>query len=409
MTICIIKLNVKKIIIKMKCRITNNKCKIFLDLGKMPIANGFLKKKQFAKEYFFSLKVAFSEKLSLVQLVNHPNPSKMFNKNYPFYSSSSSFMIGHFKKYATWIKKKFLKKGDKILELGSNDGTFLKNFDSNYYSIGYEPSESVHKVALSNDVNSINNFFNYKNIKNLIKKKIKFNVIVGSNVICHIPNQKELISCFNKLLNRNGTIIFEEPYLGSMYKKVSYDQIYDEHIYMFSLTSIEKIYQLFNFELIDAIPQKTHGGSMRYIIKRKGLNKKSARLLKLLKLEKKNNVNSFLGCKKFKKEVENSKIRLMKRIEKILASGKKICGYGATSKSTTILNYCKIDNTMIDCVFDTTPDKIDKLSPGMHIPIKHYKYFKNSDYKNVFLFAWNHKKEILKKEKSKKIKWLTHL
>ena len=99
----------------------------------------------------------------------------------------------------------------------------------------------------------------------------------------------------------------------------------------------------------------------------------------------------------------------MKRIEKILASGKKICGYGATSKSATILNYCKIDNTMIDCIFDTTPDKIDKLSTGMHIPIKHYKYFKNSDYKNVFLFVWNHKKEILKKEKFKKIKWLTHL
>ena len=102
--------------------------------------------------------------------------------------------------------------------------------------------------------------------------------------------------------------------------------------------------------------------------------------------------------------------KLQKKVDKILSSGEKICGYGATSKSTTILNYCGIDNTMIDCIFDTTPDKINKLTPGTHIPIKNYKYFKKSKYKHVFLFAWNHKKEILKKEKKKKnIQWFTHL
>ena len=143
----------------MKCRITNKNCKIFLDLGKMPIANGFLKKKHFNKEYFFSLKVAYSHSLNLVQLVSNPDPKKMFNKSYPFYTSSSKTMIKHFFDYSKWIKKKFLKKNGSILELGSNDGTFLKNFNS-YNAIGFEPSKSVHNKANSKKINSLTKFCN---------------------------------------------------------------------------------------------------------------------------------------------------------------------------------------------------------------------------------------------------------
>ena len=393
----------------MKCRITKEKCKIFLDLGKMPLANGFIEKNKTQKEYFFRLKAAFSKKLSLFQLSNNPSPNKMFNKNYPFYTSSSNLMKEHFNKFAKFVKKKYLNQNSLIVELGSNDGTFLLNFDKKK-SYGYEPSKSVHDAAKKKGVQSFNEFFNLKNIYKIKKNYNKFDLVVGSNVFCHIPNQIELIKTIDKLLSRNGTIILEEPYLGSMYKKTSYDQIYDEHIYMFSLSSIEKIYRLFDFELIDAYPQKTHGGSMRYILKRKGIAKKSKKLINLLKIEKKKNIDSFKGCQKFKLKVEASKIKLNNKINKILSRGEKICGYGATSKSTTILNYCSIDNTMIECIFDTTPDKINKVTPGTHIPIKNHKYFKRSKYKHVFLFAWNHKKEILKKEKNiKNIQWFSHL
>ncbi len=393
----------------MKCRIDKKKSKVFLDFGKMPIANGFIKKKNFKKEYFFKLKAAFNHRLSLFQLSSNPNLKRMFNKSYPFYTSSSKFMCEHFKKTANLIKKKYLKNNSNIIEIGSNDGTFLKNFNPKY-ALGFEPSESVHKVAKKKGVNSFNFFFNLENINFLKKKEKTIDLIFGANVFCHIPNQINLIKTIDKLLSSKGTIIFEEPYLGSMYKKTSYDQIYDEHIYMFSLTSISKIYNLFGFDLIDAAPLPTHGGSMRYILKRgKNLNK-SLRLKKLLMYEKKKNINNFKGCIIFKKNVENSKKKLLAKINKILEKKGKICGYGATSKSTTILNYCKINNKMIDCIFDTTKDKIGKFSPGVHIPIKDYKKFKNSGYKNVFLFAWNHKKEILKKEKKiKKIKWFSHL
>ena len=392
----------------MKCRIDKSKCNVFLNLGKMPVANGFINKKNNKKEFFYKLKCAFNKKLSLFQIVDFPSPKRMFNKDYPFYTSSSNFMINHFKNFSNFLKKNYLKKNSIIIEIGSNDGTLLSRFNKKT-SIGFEPSRSVHNVAIKKGLRSINKFFNFKNISKLRKYYGKIDLIFGANVFCHIPDQVDLIKSMDKLLSSNGAIIFEEPYLGSMYKKVSYDQIYDEHIYMFSLTSVKKIYEKFGFELIDAYPQITHGGSMRYVIKRKENSKKSKNLINLLNHEKKNKIDKFSACLKFKKNVINSKKKLRLKIKKILMKKNRICGYGATSKSTTILNFCNINNSMIDCIFDTTKDKIGKLTPGTHIPVVDYKLFKKSKYKHVFLFAWNHKKEILKKEKKKKIKWFTHL
>jgi len=392
----------------MKCRIDKSKCNVFLNLGKMPVANGFINKKNNKKEFFYKLKCAFNKKLSLFQIVDFPSPKRMFNKDYPFYTSSSNFMINHFKNFSNFLKKNYLKKNSIIIEIGSNDGTLLSHFNKKT-SIGFEPSRSVHNVAIKKGLRSINKFFNFKNISKLRKYYGKIDLIFGANVFCHIPDQVDLIKSMDKLLSSNGAIIFEEPYLGSMYKKVSYDQIYDEHIYMFSLTSVKKIYEKFGFELIDAYPQITHGGSMRYVIKRKENSKKSKNLINLLNHEKKNKIDKFSACLKFKKNVINSKKKLRLKIKKILMKKNRICGYGATSKSTTILNFCNINNSMIDCIYDTTRDKIGKLTPGTHIPVVDYKLFKKSKYKHVFLFAWNHKKEILKKEKKKKIKWFTHL
>ena len=130
----------------MKCRISKKESKVFLNLGKMPLANGFLNKSKNIKEYFYPLKVAFTKELSLIQLVENPPPKKMFNKEYPFYTSSSKYMKNHFYNFAQFVKKKFLKKNSLIIELGSNDGTFLSNFNKKN-SFGFEPSKSVHDVA----------------------------------------------------------------------------------------------------------------------------------------------------------------------------------------------------------------------------------------------------------------------
>ena len=196
-----------------------------------------------------------------------------------------------------------------------------------------------------------------------------------------------------------------------MYKKTSYDQIYDEHIFMFSVSSVKKIFELYNFDLIDVKAQKTHGGSMRYVIARKGEYKIKNIVTKNLKNEKKNNIDKLKGCLDFKKKCEISKKKLRNKIFSIKRKNKIIAGYAATSKSTTILNYCGIDNRHIDFICDTTKDKIGKFTPKTHIPIVNTEYFRKNLPDYTFLFAWNHKEEIYKKEKKilKKTNWIAHV
>ena len=396
------------------CKVTKKKIKKIIDFGKMPIANGFLKKENFKKEFFFNLSVSFSEDVSLFQLNDYPKPKMMFNNNYPFFTSSSNFMKLHFKEYANWAKKKFLKNNkNKIIEIGSNDGTFLKNFKSpGIEHLGFEPSKNVSDLARKRGLNSTHKFFSRKNLNAAGNFVGQTDIIFGANVVCHIPNLIEFIKTADKLLKPNGKIIFEEPYLGSMYAKTSYDQIYDEHIFIFSVTAISRIFDLFDFQLIDAIPQVTHGGSMRYVISRKSLKSYNSKIKSMLETEKRKKISSLEGALRFKKNCELSKEILLDKLYKIKKKGHKICGYGATSKSTTILNYCDIGSDIIDCIFDTTPNKIGKYSPGKHIPIIDYKYFKRKFYDYSFLFAWNHRKEIEKKEKKylkNGGKWITHL
>ncbi len=396
----------------MICKITKKKIKPFMSFGKMPIANGFLSKDQFKKEFFFDLEVGFSKTISLFQLNDHPKPKQMFNKNYPFFTGSSKGMVEHFKTYSNWIIKKYGKRLNNLIEIGSNDGTFLSNFKNTKFNVlGFEPSKNVAEVSKKRGIKTINEFFNLKNTKKLKKLKKNVQIISAANAICHVPNLISLIKGVDFLLSKEGLFIFEEPYLGSMFEKTSYDQIYDEHIFMFSLSSIKKIFNLFDFELIDAIPQKTHGGSMRYVVGRKKMHKKTKRLSILLLKERKKNIDSYKGCLNFKKKCENSKNKLVSKVKKFKRNNLKIAGYAATSKSTTILNYCKIGTNYIDYICDTTKEKIGKYSPGMHIPIVNMNYFKKNIPDKAFLFAWNHKKEIFKKEKrfTNQKKWFAHI
>ena len=302
----------------MKCKLTDKEIKPFLSFGKMPLANGFLDKDEFKSEYFFEMEVGFSEDLSLFQLNDHPKPEKMFNKKYPFYTGSSELMKLHFKKYADWIKSEFLKSDSKLIEIGSNDGTFLSNFkNSSIEYVGFEPSENVAIKAKENNIKTINDFFNLKNIQILKNFKNNTNVICASNTICHIPDLKNLILSVNELLSKKGFFIFEEPYMGSMFEKVSYDQIYDEHIFIFSINSVSKIFDLYNFELIDVLPQVTHGGSMRYIISRKNEHTINQRVIKNLSIENKNNLDNLQSCLEFKKNCEKSREKITNKLKKL--------------------------------------------------------------------------------------------
>ena len=394
----------------MKCKITNKKINPFMSFGKMPIANGFIEEKNFSNEFYFDMEVGFSEDLSLFQLNDHPKPESMFNAWYPFYAGSSEYMKKHFKNFSNFIKKNYLNTESKIIEIGSNDGTLLKNFLENEKNIlGIEPSKNVADKAINDGVPTLNKFFNTNNISNLKNFLGKTDVILASNCICHIPDLDNLIKGIDLLLNKDGTFIFEEPYLGSMIEKTSYDQIYDEHIDMFSVSSIQKIFKRYDFELIDVIPQVTHGGSMRYIVKRAGNNIISGQMNKILENEKNKKIDTIESCLDFKNNCEKSKENIIQKLYKLKNDNKKICGYAATSKSTTVLNYCQINSKTIDYICDTTSEKIGKYSPGMHIPIVNMDYFHNNLPDAAYLFGWNHKDEIFKKEHSFSGEWFSHV
>ena len=397
----------------MRCKISNNTIEPFMSFGRMPIANAFLTKDEFVEEFFFDMEVGFSEKLSLFQLNDHPPPKKMFNENYPFFTESSEYMKIHFKKYADWIKKKYLHNSSKIIEIGSNDGTFLSNFDSNKTEyLGIEPSKSVANIALEKKIKTIKSFFSHNLSKELTNFRENTDVIIGANVICHVPNLTDLIKGVDNLLSAKGVFIFEEPYLGSMFKKISYDQIYDEHIYMFSAVAIQKIFKLFDMDLIDVLPQTTHGGSLRYVISRKNQHDVSKNVELIVDQEKNENLDNIESCLIFKKNCELSKENLKKKIEDLKKKNMNLCGYAATSKSTTILNYCKIGINEINFICDTTKEKIGKYSPGMHIPIVSTSHFNKAKVDYAYLFAWNHKNEIFKKEidfKNRGGKWFSHV
>ena len=395
----------------MRCKVQGNKIKTFMSFGKMPMANCFLKKKDFKKEFFYNLEIGFNTRNYLLQVNNHPKSNNLFNNKYPFYTNKSSYMVNHFKKYYNFLKKKYLNSSSKVVEIGSNDGSFLKNF-KNYTHLGFEPSSNVANFSKKYGIKVYAGFFNKKNVKKFKKFLNKTDLICAANVICHIPNLNDVIKSIDLLLNRKGIFVFEEPYLGSMFKKISYDQIYDAHVFIFSIHSVKSIFNSHGFDLIDAYPQKTHGGSMRYVIARKGERKINKSINKLIKIEKKQKLNKLKSCLIFKKKSELSRYKFKNKLISLKKAGKTIAGYAASAKSCTVLNYCNIGTDFIDYIADSTNEKIGKFSPGKHIPIVSIDYYKKNPPDYTVLFSWNHKKEILNKEKKYTAnggKWISHV
>jgi methylation protein EvaC len=380
----------------------------------MPLANGFLSENQFNSEYFFELKMAHCPKCNMVQLTEQPEKEMMFNDHYAFFSGTSSAMADHFEDFANHVIKDYLKSSDPfVVEIGSNDGILLKYFKKkNIRHLGIEPSENVAEIALKNGINTISKFFNKEVAEEIIKNNGKADAFLAANVMCHIPYIHSVVEGIKTLLKPDGIAMFEDPYLGDVIEKTSYDQIYDEHVFLFSVQSVKYLFEQHDLEIVDVEPQETHGGSMRYVIAHKGSRKISKNV--------KNQIDKELSLKlhipetyvQFKLNCEDSREKLKSVLTKLKKEGKRVVGYAATSKSTTILNYCNIGPDLIEYICDTTPIKQGKFSPGKHIPVKKYENFRNNYPEYALLFAYNHSKEIMAKEgdfREKNGKWIMYV
>jgi methylation protein EvaC len=370
--------------------------------GSMPIANGFLTLNQFTNEYFFSLETAFCPSCKLFQLTNQPDPAMMFHENYSFFSSTSTKMAKHFEIMSHIYLEKFIPHPNNafVVELGSNDGIMLKHFaQKGIKHLGIEPSSNVANVARQNGVNTISKFFGEETACQVAEEYGKADIISASNVMCHIPDLNSVGKGVNILLKEKGIFVFEDPYVGDVIQKVSYDQIYDEHVYLFSVQSVLNAFKPHGLEVFNVELQNTHGGSMRYYLCRPGTHIVRNSVNRQLQHERAIGLEKIETYRKFSQNCEKGKVELLKLLKELKSEGKRVVGYAATSKSTTVLNYCGIDSDLIEYICDTTPLKQGKYSPGMHIPIKPYEDFKKDNPDYAVLFAWNHADEIFAKEK----------
>ncbi len=370
----------------------------FLDLGFQPLANNYLKKKDLRKkEKKYRLKVGFNTSTNLVSIYKPLTSKAMFNNTYPYRSSMSKTMLNSFKNLSKFINIKL--KPKKILEIGSNDGSFIKNFSKDRV-IGIEPCSNIEKITKKLGYKTYAIYWNKKTARKILKNHNKVDLIYSANTISHIENLNEVFESINIVLKDKGTLIIEDPSLLECLKKNTYDQFYNEHIYVFSLIGLESILKKHNLEVYHIQKLNIHGGSNRYFIKKKSYKKKiNVSVKDLRQKEIKYGLNKPSSYKLFSKRVSKSKNDLIRIFKKISLKKEIIIGYGVTAKSTTILNFCGIGKNMIKYFVDTTKDKQNKFTPGTKIPIYKYKGFIKNDVKYIFLGAWNFKDEIFKKEK----------
>tara|TARA_B100000579_G_C22818232_1_gene849090 strand:- start:477 stop:1655 length:1179 start_codon:yes stop_codon:yes gene_type:complete len=372
--------------------------KKFLDLGLQPLANSYVEKRDIKKkEKKFRLEVAFNPKNYLVSILNTVSKEKMFNEKYPYKSSESLTMRNSFRELSSKIKKRFKPKF--ILEVGSNDGAFLRNFNKKII-VGVEPCKNLANITKKKGYKTFSEYWNIDLAKKITKKN-KVDLIYSANTLSHIKNFSEIFRAINLSLNKKGVLILEDPSLMECIKKVAYDQFYCEHIYVFSSIALQKILDNYSLEIFDIENTTTHGGSNRYFIKKKTNNhfKIEKNVFKNFKMERAHGLHKFSTYKKFARKVMLSKKKLNQIFTNLKKNQKKIIGYGATAKSCTVLNYCKIKKDTISYFYDTTSFKINKYLPGTKIKIKKYQKLNKNSADFVFLGAWNFKDEIFRKEK----------
>ena len=387
--------------------------KVFLNLGKQPLANSFLsniKKITLKNEFFYNLKICFNTNNCLVSIKKPVNPKKQYTNKYAHRASESKTMREAFKNTAHKLFKRF--KPKQIMEIGSNDGVFLKNFNKNKV-IAVEPCKNLAQLT-KKMFKTYPDFWNLKLSKKIIsKEKKRIDLIFSANTISHIPNLRDTFLGINNILSENGVLVIEDPSLLKVLVNNSYDQFYDEHVYVFSTLAVQKIVQSYGLRLFDIEEVSTHGGSNRYYIcKTNGKYNSTNRLNKIIRKEKSYGINKLNSYKKFAKRVIESKRKLKNLLILLNKKKKSIISYGATYKSTTVFNFCKINSNLIKYVTDTTLNKQGKYTPGTHIKIISPEKGMNKKVDYAFLGAWNFKKEIFAKENTflkRGGKFITHV
>jgi hypothetical protein len=392
----------------MECRSCGKtEFKEIIDLGLSPWCNNFLTKEQVGLEEKYPLKLIACTYCHLVQLDYTVKKEIMF-KDHTYVSGTTSTLAKHFLTLAKENKRQFnLNRKDFIVDIGGNDGTQLIQ----YRQIGFvnvlnvESADNIARISQSKLIDTINDFFNEELVDSWNGAKAM--LINASGVFFHLEELHSVCRGVKKLLDDNGVFVVQFMYFKDMVDHLAFDAIYHEHLCYYTLQSLMSLLKQYDLILIDAYPSPIHGGSMMTkFVHAQSYHNPTDRAKQAV-------YNEFAGLndtkiQEFVNKVESKKDSVREFLIDLKKQGKKIYGYGSPAKGTTLLNYFKIDNTILDKIVEINELKVGLYTPGTHIPIVKESKEDLPDY--YFLLAWNFADEIIAKNQdiiAKGVKFIT--
>ena len=371
----------------------------FVDLGMSPLANSYIRPEQLARmEPFYPLHAYVCDKCLLVQLEQFSSPHEIFS-DYAYFSSFSDSWLAHAKAYVDMMINRFrLDQRTKVVEIASNDGYLLKNFVARGISVlGVEPAANVADVATKNGINTRVAFFGEKTALDLKGDGWGADVIVGNNVLAHVPDLNDFVKGVKVLLKPTGIVTMEFPHLLQLMEYSQFDTIYHEHFSYFSFLSVERVFARHGMKIFDVDELPTHGGSLRIYVCHDGDESKpieaAARDLKAREVRAGfGDLNHYLS---FRPMVEATKRKLLSFLIAAREDKKQVVGYGAPAKGNTLLNYCGVRTDLIEYTVDRSPHKQGQFLPGVHIPIYAPDKISQTRPDFVLILPWNLKEEVM--------------
>ena len=385
----------------MKCRFCHHKLTHeFIDLVNAPPSNSFLTKEQLNEpEVFYPLKLYVCDKCFLVQIDEYKKSGEIFNQDYAYFSSFSTSWLDHARKYVDMITDRLrLDAESHVIEIASNDGYLLQYFlEKQIPCLGIEPSANTARAAREKGIETLEEFFGANLAERLAQEGKKADLIIGNNILAHVPDINDFVKGLKIALNPGGVITMEFPHLMRLVEQNQFDTIYHEHFSYLSFLTIREIFADHGLDLFDVEELSTHGGSLRIYAKHREDSAKaiSSNVNALQKREFVAGMNELFYYRGFQSKADIVKYSLLSFLLEQKQSGIKVVGYGAAAKGNTLLNYCGIKKDLIRFVVDASPHKQGKYLPGSHIPVVAEEEIKKTKPDFVLILPWNIKDEII--------------
>ena len=372
----------------------------FIDLNNAPPSNAFITKEQLNEpEVFYPLKLFVCGSCFLVQIDEYKKSRDIFNSGYVYFSSFSRTWLAHAKQYVEMMIEKFgYDQNSRIIEIASNDGYLLQYFkEAGIPSLGIEPAEGTAVEARKKGIETVVDFFGRKLAHVLADQGKRADLLIGNNVIAHVPDLNDFVAGLKIALKPTGIITMEFPHLMQMVDNCQFDTIYHEHFSYLSFMTVQSIFNHHGLEIFDVEELPTHGGSLRIFARHTEDHTRiiSKNISSILEKEMARGLNTMAYYRDFQKKSDQIKYELLSFLIEQKKNGKKVVAYGAAAKGNSLLNYCGIRKDLMAFVVDASPHKQEKYLPGSHIPVVNEEEIKKYKPDYVMVLPWNIKEEIM--------------